>query len=319
GRGKDGVGKRGGGSDRGDDFVRAQPSLDARLPEDPGVGGGEGAAAAEAGGNTTDADAKGMMGRLYDVMLQLTEDVNNLLDEDEEQLSTTDKVQIRRIIKNRWDNNLACAMHVAGRILNPANQEEDIFGSDAECTRVFKAFINQHVEFLIGHDGKGREEDVDYLLALGDGLRAFLDLKGSFGMPEALAQRAEVKAGKYFPFASSLNFVTASPLLVRPPPVAPQLPVGPPPVAPQLLVGPPPVALQLLVGPPPVAPQLLVGPPPVALQLLVGPPPVAPQLFVGPPPVAPHLHFYPHSPFPAAKQVQQRSRAAVQQRIRAAE
>ncbi|CAI5521493.1 unnamed protein product [Closterium sp. Naga37s-1] len=145
----------------------------------------------------TDADAKGMMGRLYDVMLQLTEDVNNLLDEDEEQLSSTDKVQIRRIIKNRWDNNLACAMHVADRILNPANQEEDIFGSDAECTRVFKAFINQHVEFLIGHDGKGREEGVDYLLALGDGLRAFLDLKGSFGMPEALAQRAKVKAGKY--------------------------------------------------------------------------------------------------------------------------
>ncbi|CAI5532316.1 unnamed protein product [Closterium sp. Naga37s-1] len=208
--------------------------------EDPGVGGGEGAAAAEAGGNTewavgsrkeaaetfavrvldaawwrtaeffcklmklpykamrqTDADAKGMMGRLYDVMLQLSEDVNNLLNEDEQQLSSTDKVQICRIIKNRWDNNLACAMHVAGRILNPANQEEDIFGSDAECTRDSKAFINQHVEFLIGHDGKGREEGLDYLLALGDGLRAFLDLKGSFGMPEALAQREKVKAGKY--------------------------------------------------------------------------------------------------------------------------
>ncbi|CAI5999284.1 unnamed protein product [Closterium sp. NIES-65] len=88
-------------------------------------------------------------------------------------------------------------MHVAGRILNPANQEEDIFGSDAECTWVFKALINQHVEFLIGHDGKGRDEGPDYLLALGDGLRAFLDMKGSFGMPEALARREKVKAGKY--------------------------------------------------------------------------------------------------------------------------
>ncbi|CAI7920003.1 unnamed protein product [Closterium sp. NIES-54] len=145
----------------------------------------------------TDADAKGMMGRLYDVMLQLSEDVNNLLNEDEQQLSSTDKVQICRIIKNCWDNKLDCAMHAAGRILNPANQEEDIFGSDAECTRDSKAFINQHVEFLIGHDGKGREEGLDYLLALGDGLRAFLDLKGSFGMPEALAQREKVKAGKY--------------------------------------------------------------------------------------------------------------------------
>ncbi|CAI5482433.1 unnamed protein product [Closterium sp. Yama58-4] len=145
----------------------------------------------------TDADATGMMGRLYDVMLQLTEDVNNVLDEDEQQLSRTEKDKIRRIIKDRWDNNLACAMHVAGRILNPANQEEDIFGSDVECTWVFKALINQHVEFLIGHDGKGRDAGPDYLLALGDGLRAFLDLKGSFGMPEAIAQRELVKAGKY--------------------------------------------------------------------------------------------------------------------------
>ncbi|CAI7856203.1 unnamed protein product [Closterium sp. NIES-54] len=88
------------------------------------------------------------------------------------------------------------------------------------------------------------------------------------------------------PFSSSLNFVTASPLLVGPPPVAPQLPIGLPSVAPQLLVG---------------------------------PPPVAPQLLVGPLPVAPHLHFYPLNPFPAAEQVQQRSREAVQQRSRAAE
>ncbi|CAI5975790.1 unnamed protein product [Closterium sp. NIES-65] len=44
---------------------------------------------------------------------------------------------------------------------------------------------------------EGEDEGPDYLLALGDGLRAFLDMKGSFGMPEALAQREKVKAGKY--------------------------------------------------------------------------------------------------------------------------
>ncbi|CAI5944837.1 unnamed protein product [Closterium sp. NIES-64] len=90
----------------------------------------------------TDADANEMMGRLYNVMPQLTEDVNNILDEDEQQLSSADKEKIRSIIKDRWDNNLACAMHVAGRILNPTDQEEDIFGSDAECIRIFKALIN---------------------------------------------------------------------------------------------------------------------------------------------------------------------------------
>ncbi|CAI5991399.1 unnamed protein product [Closterium sp. NIES-64] len=90
----------------------------------------------------TDGHAVGMMGRIYDVMLQLTEDVGDLLDADEEQLSNADKDQIRKILRDRWDGSLACAMHVAGRILNPANQEEDIFGTDLECTKVFKAFIS---------------------------------------------------------------------------------------------------------------------------------------------------------------------------------
>ncbi|CAI5930946.1 unnamed protein product [Closterium sp. NIES-65] len=145
----------------------------------------------------TDGEAKGMMGRIYDVMLQLTEDVEALVDADEEQLCISDKKQIRRILKDRWDESLACAMHVAGRILNPANQEEDIFGGDAECTRVFKAFLHQHAEFLVGHDGKGGDAACDYLVEFGDGLRDFLDMKGSFGMAEAVAQREMVKAGKY--------------------------------------------------------------------------------------------------------------------------
>ncbi|CAI6003562.1 unnamed protein product [Closterium sp. NIES-65] len=78
-----------------------------------------------------------------------------------------------------------------------------------------------------------------------------------------------------------------------------------------LLVGPPPVALQLLVGPPLVALQLLFGLPPVALQLLVGPPPVAPQRHPRAAARRPASALLPPSPlFPAAEQVQQRSRAA---------
>ncbi|CAI5985829.1 unnamed protein product, partial [Closterium sp. NIES-65] len=144
----------------------------------------------------TDGHAVGMMGRIYDVMLQLTEDVGDLLDADEEQLSNADKDQIRKILRDRWDGSLACAMHVAGRILNPANQEEDIFGTDLECTKVFKAFISQYAEFLASR-GDGGDDACSILLELGDGLRAFLDMKGSFGMPEAVAQRKLVKEGKY--------------------------------------------------------------------------------------------------------------------------
>ncbi|CAI5459384.1 unnamed protein product [Closterium sp. Yama58-4] len=92
--------------------------------------------------------------------------------------------------------HLACAMHVAGRILNPANQEEDIFGTDPECTKVFKTLISQYAEFLASR-ADGGDDACNILLELGDGLRAFLDMKGSFGMPEAVAQRKLVKEGKY--------------------------------------------------------------------------------------------------------------------------
>ncbi|CAI7857363.1 unnamed protein product [Closterium sp. NIES-53] len=119
----------------------------------------------------TDGHVGGMMGRLYDLMLQLTEDVGGLLDADEEQLSDGDKDKIRRILRDRWDGSLACAMHVAGRILNPANQEEDIFGTDLECTKVFKAFISQQAEFLASRRDGG-DDACDILLELGDGLRA---------------------------------------------------------------------------------------------------------------------------------------------------
>ncbi|CAI5991442.1 unnamed protein product [Closterium sp. NIES-64] len=117
----------------------------------------------------TDGDAKGMMGRMYDVMLQLTEDVGTVVEEDEEQLSYSDKVNIRRLLKNRWGDSLACPMHVAGRILNPANQDEDIFGSDAECTRV--TYITQHAEHLCNYGKEGDDGDDigEVLMELQDG------------------------------------------------------------------------------------------------------------------------------------------------------
>ncbi|CAI5462001.1 unnamed protein product [Closterium sp. Yama58-4] len=144
----------------------------------------------------TDGKAKGMMGRIYDVMLQLTVELEELVEADEEQLSKTDKAQIRKILKNRWDGSLACALHVVGRILNPANQDEDIFGSDAECTKVFKTWIVQQSEYLKSSGKAGGEGD-ECLIALQEGVRAFLDMKGSFGQPDAIAQRALVKKGKY--------------------------------------------------------------------------------------------------------------------------
>ncbi|CAI5995278.1 unnamed protein product [Closterium sp. NIES-64] len=83
----------------------------------------------------TDSFAKGMMGQLYDIMLQLTEDINDKLDASSDFLTRTERADITKIVKDRWDNSLACPMHVVGRILNPANQEEGIFRNDVECTR----------------------------------------------------------------------------------------------------------------------------------------------------------------------------------------
>ncbi|CAI7822782.1 unnamed protein product, partial [Closterium sp. NIES-53] len=132
----------------------------------------------------TDSAKKGMMGRIYDLMLQLTEDINKVLEEDEKQLSQKDKKDIARIVKERWDGSLACALHVAGRILNPANQTEGIFGKDAECTRVMKGWMGRALEFL----DAAREEGADTII---EGLMAYVDGVGSFGMP-----LAKVKEGK---------------------------------------------------------------------------------------------------------------------------
>ncbi|CAI5482311.1 unnamed protein product [Closterium sp. Yama58-4] len=94
----------------------------------------------------TDSSAKGMMDKLYDIILQLTEDINDNLDDAGDFLTRVERADITRIVKDRWDNSLACPMHVVGRILNPANQVEGIFRKDVECARVFKDCIERHYD-----------------------------------------------------------------------------------------------------------------------------------------------------------------------------
>ncbi|CAI5526874.1 unnamed protein product [Closterium sp. Naga37s-1] len=143
----------------------------------------------------TDSDAKGMMGRLYDLMLQLTEDIRDFLDKHAEGVLSRGEVgEIQKIVQARWDNGLACNMHVVGRILNPTNQEEGIFRTDLECTRVFKQYVSKHYDdqTVTKKDGVERRAS----LVIQEGLNAFLNLQGSFDMPAALADREAVKEGK---------------------------------------------------------------------------------------------------------------------------
>ncbi|CAI5986770.1 unnamed protein product [Closterium sp. NIES-64] len=78
-------------------------------------------------------------------LCELTEDIRDFLDEHAEGVLTSDEVgDIREIVQDRWDNGLACNLHVIGRILYPTNQEECIFRTDLECTRVFKQYVSKH-------------------------------------------------------------------------------------------------------------------------------------------------------------------------------
>ncbi|CAI5470920.1 unnamed protein product [Closterium sp. Yama58-4] len=142
----------------------------------------------------TDSTAHGMMGRMYDLMLQLTEDVEKVLDGDEKHLTRTDKARISRIVKDRWDNSLACSLQVAGRILNPLNQDEEIFGVDVECTRVFKEFIARASDYYERYPAmsgvSGRDVDLEAAVT------AYLESRGSCGMPKAREAREKVKEKK---------------------------------------------------------------------------------------------------------------------------
>ncbi|CAI5509032.1 unnamed protein product [Closterium sp. Naga37s-1] len=143
----------------------------------------------------TDSSAKGMMGKMYVIMLQLTEDMNDKLDEADDYLTWAEKVDITKIVKDRWDNSLACPMHVVGRILNPVNQVEGIFRNDVECTRVFKAYIERHYDnktFRRGKDGAPRRAS----LVLQEALLAYINMEGSYGTPGAISAREAVKKGE---------------------------------------------------------------------------------------------------------------------------
>ncbi|CAI5478859.1 unnamed protein product [Closterium sp. Yama58-4] len=144
----------------------------------------------------TDSTAKGMMGKIYDLMLQLTEDINAKLEEEEAGLvlSSTERTEVTNIVQKRWDHSMACAMHVVGRILNPVNQEEGIFRTDLECTRVFKAFVARHFGGQTVTRKEGDELRASHVIQ--DGLTAFNTLQGSFGLPDAITDRELVKAGK---------------------------------------------------------------------------------------------------------------------------
>ncbi|CAI6011132.1 unnamed protein product [Closterium sp. NIES-65] len=143
----------------------------------------------------TDGEAKGRMGEMYDIMLQLTEDLQKLLENDDCGLKRADKDGVKEHLRRRWDENLACPLHVVGRILNPANQEEGIYHKDVECTRVMKAWLQRSKAFVdkywkSGGDTKGT------MKALQEGMLVFIEGKGCFGSEDAIEGRAEINAGK---------------------------------------------------------------------------------------------------------------------------
>ncbi|CAI5977384.1 unnamed protein product [Closterium sp. NIES-64] len=96
----------------------------------------------------TDGPAKGKMGALYDMMLQLTVDLTELLERADCKLKESEKEDLLEHLRRRWDESLACPLHVVGRILNPVNQEEGIYLKDRECTRVMKAWLQRSRVFV---------------------------------------------------------------------------------------------------------------------------------------------------------------------------
>ncbi|CAI5525997.1 unnamed protein product [Closterium sp. Naga37s-1] len=80
----------------------------------------------------TDGPVKGVMGALYDMMLQLMEELSALLESADCQLKEADKEGLQEHLRQRWDESLACPLHVVGRSLNPVNQEEGIYLKDIE-------------------------------------------------------------------------------------------------------------------------------------------------------------------------------------------
>ncbi|CAI5484302.1 unnamed protein product [Closterium sp. Yama58-4] len=81
-----------------------------------------------------------VMGKIYDNMFDLEDAVKEACKE----LTEEEKEDATDIVRNRWNDDINCALHVAGRILYPPNQYESIFGTDVECTKIFKQFIRNY-------------------------------------------------------------------------------------------------------------------------------------------------------------------------------
>ncbi|CAI5940215.1 unnamed protein product [Closterium sp. NIES-65] len=81
-----------------------------------------------------------VMGKIYDKMFALEDAVKEACKE----LTEEEKEDVTDIVRNRWNNDINCALHVVGRILYPPNQYESIFGTDVECTKIFKKFIRNY-------------------------------------------------------------------------------------------------------------------------------------------------------------------------------
>ncbi|CAI5938201.1 unnamed protein product [Closterium sp. NIES-64] len=129
----------------------------------------------------TDSQAKGMMGAIYDIMLQLTEDMAKLLDGDMCKLKEEEKVEVQEHLRRRWDESLACPLHAVGLILNPANQLEEIFLRDVECTKVMREWLAGSKVF-VDKFWKGKKGPHK---SLQEGMLAYINATGSFGSEEA--------------------------------------------------------------------------------------------------------------------------------------
>ncbi|CAI5475978.1 unnamed protein product [Closterium sp. Yama58-4] len=148
----------------------------------------------------TDSAVKGMMGQLYDIMLQLTEELDKRLDGKECKRSRADKDMVREHLRRRWDESLACPFHVAGRISNLANQEEGIFLQDVECTRDMhewlerqKAFVDTYWKKSRGKKSRGKKGPVR---PLHEGVTAYINRDGGFGMQTAIEGREQIQLRK---------------------------------------------------------------------------------------------------------------------------
>ncbi|CAI5994203.1 unnamed protein product [Closterium sp. NIES-64] len=81
----------------------------------------------------TDSSAKGMMGKLYNIMLQLTEDINDKLDASGDFLTRTERADITKIVKDSTDvpGNIPDAPIPRGYNMDE-EEEDDLLGGEGD-------------------------------------------------------------------------------------------------------------------------------------------------------------------------------------------